>query len=190
IQHSYGPEGNPHRSVISFVYDMPFGRGKRFANSLHPALNLILGGWQTNGILTFRSGGFLSADSSVNNGAGGRQQNRADATGQAANLPTDQRTTGRWFNTAAFIDPWYTRFGTSGVGVILGPGGSNWDLSIFKNTRITEGINLQFRTEMFNAFNHVNLNNPATNVSNRSTFGTITGAAAARIIQLGLKLVF
>ncbi|MCC7157132.1 MAG: TonB-dependent receptor, partial [Bryobacterales bacterium] len=189
IQHSYGPEGNQHRSVISFVYDMPFGRGKRFANNLHPALNLFIGGWQTNGILTFRSGGFLSADSSVNNGAGGRQQNRADATGQAANLPTDQRTTGRWFNTAAFIDPWYTRFGTSGVGVILGPGASNWDLSIFKNTRITEGINLQFRTEMFNAFNHVNLNNPAVNVSNRSTFGTITGAAAARIIQLGLKLV-
>lgn len=190
IQHSYGPEGNQHRSVISFVYDMPFGRGKRIANSVHPALNFIIGGWQTNGIVTFRSGGFLSADSSVNNGAGGRQQNRADATGQPANLSTDQRTTAKWFNTAAFIDPSYTRFGTSGVGVILGPGASNWDLSIFKNTRITEGTNLQFRTEMFNALNHVNLNNPATNVSNRSTFGTITGAASARIIQLGLKLVF
>ncbi len=190
IQHSYGPEGNQHRSVISFVYDMPFGKGKKFANSMPTALNLIIGGWQTNGIVTFRSGSFLSADSSVNNGAGGRQQNRADATGLPANLPTSERTRQRWFNTAAFADPAYTRFGTSGVGPLLGPGGSNWDLSIFKNTRLKEGINLQFRCEMFNALNHVNLNNPAVNVSNRSTFGTITGAGAARIIQLGLKLVF
>lgn len=190
IKHSYGAEGNQHRSVISFVYEVPFGRGKRFANSLHPVLDQIVGGWQTNGILTFRSGSFLSAASNVNNGAGGRQQNRADATGLPANLPTDERTRQRWFNTAAFADPTYTRFGTSGVGVILGPGGSNWDLSIVKNMRIREGMNLQFRTEMFNAMNQVNLNNPATNVSNKPTFGTITGAAAARIIQLGLKLVF
>ena len=190
IKHSYGPEGNQHRSVISFVYDLPFGKGRRFANSLPGAFDRIIGGWQTNGIFTYFSGGFLSADSSVNNGAGGRQQNRADATGQPANLPAGQQTTARWFNTAAFADPTYTRFGTSGVGVIRGPGASNWDLSIFKNTRLTEGMNLQFRTEMFNALNHVNLNNPATSVSNRSTFGTITGAASARIIQLGLKLVF
>jgi hypothetical protein len=190
IKHSYGPEGNQHRSVISFVYELPFGRGKQFANSLNPVLDRIIGGWQTNGIVTFRSGGFLSADSSVNNGAGGRQQNRADATGQPANLPGDERTRQRWFNTAAFADPPYTRFGTSGVGTIQGPGASNWDLSFFKNTRITEGMRLQFRLEMFNAINHVNLNNPATSVSNRATFGTISGAAAARIMQLGMKLVF
>ncbi len=190
IKHSYGPEGNQHRSVISFVYELPFGKGKQFANSVPTVLDLIIGGWQTNGILTFRSGSFLSADSSVNNGAGGRQQNRADATGQPANLPTSERTRQRWFNTAAFADPSYTRFGTSGVGVILGPGGSNWDLSIFKNTRIKERFNVQFRTEMFNALNHVNLNNPAVSVSNKATFGTITGAASARIIQLGMKFVF
>lgn len=190
IKHSYGPESNQHRSVISFVYELPFGKGKPFANSLNGVMDRIVGGWQTNGILTFRSGSFLSADSSVNNGAGDRAQNRADATGLPANLPTEERTRQRWFNTAAFVDPPYTRFGLSGVGVIVGPGGSNWDLSIFKNTRITEGTSLQFRVEMFNALNHVNLNNPALNVSNRSTFGTITSAAPARIIQLGLKLIF
>jgi hypothetical protein len=190
LKHSYGPEGNQHRSVISFVYELPFGRGKQFANSLHPVLDRIIGGWQGNGITTFRSGSFLSADSSVNNGAGGRQQNRADATGLPANLPENERTRLRWFNTAAFADPSYTRFGTSGVGTILGPGGVNFDLSAVKNTRIKEGMNLQIRAEMFNALNHVNLNNPATNVSNRQTFGVITGAAAARIMQFGIKFVF
>jgi hypothetical protein len=150
----------------------------------------LIGGWQVNGITTLRSGQFLSADSAVNNGAGSRANNRADATGQAANLPVDQRTRARWFNTAAFVDPPFTRYGNSGVGVFDGPGSVNFDLSFFKNTRIVEGKTVQFRAEAFNAFNQVNLNNPAVSVSDRARFGAITGAASARIMQLGLKLIF
>lgn len=190
IRHSYGAEGIPQRAIFSYNYELPFGKGKHYLSSLNPVADRIIGGWQINGITTIRGGSFLSVASNVNNGAGSRAQNRADATGQAAVLPTSERTNMRWFNPAAFIDPPYTRYGTSGVGVYLGPGAVNFDLSAFKNTRIVEGMNVQFRAEAFNAFNTVNLNNPNSNSSDRARLATITGAASARIMQLGLKLIF
>ena len=80
---------------------------------------------------------------------------------------------------------------------VRGPGTVNWDLSLLKNTRITERFNLQFRAEAFNFMNHVNYTNPNTSFSagsdgfNQSSgFGTITNARDARIIQFGLKLLF
>jgi hypothetical protein len=190
IRHNYGPEGTPHRAVISYVYELPFGPGKHLLNSSGPVWGRIIGGWQLNGITTLRSGGFFGIGSNVGNGVGSRAGNKADATGQPANLPVDQRTPGRWFNTGAFVDPPFTRYGNSGEGVVLGPGAVNFDLSAFKNTRITEGKVLQFRMEAFNAFNNVNLNNPNSNSSDRLRLGTITGAASARIVQLGMKLLF
>jgi hypothetical protein len=190
LRHNYGAEGIPQRAIISYVYELPFGKGKPFLGSLNPVADRLIGGWQINGITTFRGGAFLQVASNVNNGAGSRAQNRADATGVPAVLPTDQRSTARWFNPAAFVDPPYTRYGTSGVGVYLGPGAVNFDLSAFKNTRIVEGKTLQFRAEAFNAFNKVNLNNPNSNSSDRVRLATITGAASARIMQLGLKFIF
>jgi hypothetical protein len=190
LRHSYGAEGYPHRAIISYVYELPFGQGKRYLSGINGLANAFIGGWQINGITTLRGGQFLSVASNVNNGAGSRSQNRADATGVAAVIPSDQRTAMRWFDPAAFIDPPYTRYGTSGVGVYLGPGSQNTDLSAFKNTRITERFVLQFRAEAFNALNHVNLNNPNSNSSDRPRLGTITGAASARIMQLGMKLIF
>ena len=71
----------------------------------------------------------------------------------------------------------------------MGPGAANFDISLFKNTQVSESTRIQIRCEMFNAFNSVNLSNPNTNVSTRQ-FGTISGAADARIIQLGLKVIF
>ena len=190
IRHSYGAEGIPHRAIVSYVYELPFGRDKKFLTGMNPVVDRIIGGWQINGITTIRGGSFLSVASNVNNGAGSRAQNRADATGLPAVIPTDQRSTLKWFNPAAFVDPPYTRYGTSGVGVFMGPGAVNFDLSAFKNTRIVEGKTIQFRVEAFNAFNKVNLNNPNANSSDRVRLATITGAASARIMQLGLKFIF
>ena len=190
IRLNYGPESQPHRAVISYVYELPFGPGKQFLSSTNRVLGGIIGGWQVNGITTMRAGSFLGASSNVNNGAGSRAGNKPDATGLPANLPGDQRTTARWFNTSAFVEPPFTRYGNSGEGVIIGPGAVNFDISLFKNTRITERTNLQFRAEAFNAFNHVNLSDPNRNISDPRTFGTISNAASARIVQLGLKLLF
>jgi hypothetical protein len=93
-----------------------------------------------------------------------------------------------------------TDFGNSGTGVLLGPGQFNWDISILKNTRITEKQSVQFRAEFFDAFNHPQFNNPNNNggflsntVPDRSsgTFGNIiTTSVNPRVIQLGLKYVF
>jgi hypothetical protein len=76
------------------------------------------------------------------------------------------------------------------VGCHLGPGFVNFDLSFFKNFNFTETKRLQFRWEMFNGFNHVNLGNPNTNVSDKVHFGVISSASAARVMQAGLKLYF
>jgi hypothetical protein len=190
IRHNYGPEGSPHRSVTSYIYELPFGPGKRFLAGSGAVLGRVVGGWQVNGITTFHRGNFLNTSTNVNNGVGSRAGNKADATGQPAQIARDQRTRVRWFNTAAFADPPFTRYGTSGEGVVVGPGAINFDLSVFKNTRIVENKMLQFRWEMFNSFNNVNLGNPNMNVSDRVRFGTINSAAAARIMQFGMKFLF
>ncbi len=119
-----------------------------------------------NGITTVRSGAYLSVGSCLNNGVGSHAGNKADSTGEAANLPRDKRTLTRWFNTNAFVDQLYTRYGTSGEGVVVGPGAIN--ISLFKyrclKTRGLLRIN-RSNSEAFNAFNHVNLGNPGTKVS-------------------------
>jgi hypothetical protein len=190
IRHNYGPESQPPRAVISYVSELPLGPGKPFLNGASPLFGRIIGGWQINGITSLRSGSFLGVTSNVNNGAGSRAGNKADATGVPANLAADERTRAKWFNTAAFVDPPFTRYGNSGEGVVIGPGAVSFDISLFKNTLITEGKTLQFRAEAFNAFNQVNLNNPNLNVSDRARFGTVTNAASERIMQLGMKLLF
>src|SRR5207244_11020637 len=117
----------------------------------------IAGGLQVNGSTTVSSGARLSTSSDVNSGVDSRAGNEADATGLAANLSRGQRTPARWFNTAAFADPPYTRYGNAGEGVVIGPGTVNFDIALFKNFRTTESSKLQFRAESFNDFNHENL---------------------------------
>ena len=189
IRMNYGPINDyAHRAVISYVYDLPLGPGKPIFGDVKGVPGLLVGGWQVNGITTLRSGAALSLSSPVSNNRGNRAQNRPDRI-KDGNLPPDQRRVERWFDTTAFKDPLFGAYGTSGEGVIRGPGSVNWDLSLFKNTRVTERTTLQFRWEMFNAFNNVNLNDPSVNTGD-SRFGRVTGAATAREMQFGLKLLF
>jgi hypothetical protein len=100
-----------------------------------------------------------------------------------------------YFNSTSFVLPPAIGngfdYGNSGVGVILGPGQFNWDLSPVKRTRITEKQEVQFRTEFFNAFNHPQFNNPATAFSTPATFGVITSSRVnPRLIQFALKYAF
>jgi len=189
LRMNYGP-GNDytHNAVISYLYELPFGSGKAFLGGAHGVTNLLIGGWQFNGITTFRSGAALSLTSPVSNNRGNRASNRPDRIGNG-NLSAGQRTVEHWFDTAAFRDPLPGAYGNSGEGILRGPGLTNWDVSIFKNVPLRERSILQFRSEMFNAFNYVNLNNPSTNTGD-ARFGRISGAAAARQIQIGIKLVF
>jgi hypothetical protein len=84
-----------------------------------------------------------------------------------------------------------TGFGDSGVGIIMGPGQHNWDMSIIKHTKITETLNTEFRAEFYNIWNHPQFNNPANGVASTTTFGLISSSSVPpRVVQFALKLLF
>lgn len=178
-------------SVANWVYELPFGRGRRMASNMNPAADAVLGGWEVSGIFSARTGltyTVSSAECGPNCQMGSAERGqRADVVaGQAIAL--DNPTNFRWFNTAAFR-PAATPYGTAGRGMVYGPGLRNWDFTVAKSFSIRERFRLQFRTEFFNAFNNVNYDAPAMNAS-AGTFGVITSALPGRSIQLGLKLYY
>src|SRR5262249_2620006 len=187
-----------HRFVASYIYELPFGRGRRFGNDWHRAADLLLGGWQLTGIHVLASGLGLTATlggASVLN-LGGERLARPNLVGNPV-LPESERTLGRWFNTNAFaafnvppLSPSAQRaFGTAGVGIMRGPGLINFDFTLAKNFHLSERRYVQFRTELFNAFNRANFGPP--NIARDSGgFGQILSAGDARIIQFGLKFYF
>ena len=119
---------------------------------------------------------------------GGERRVRPNLVGNPE-LPESERTLARWFNTDAFVSPAPQAFGNAGVGIMRGPGLANFDFSIAKTFSIDDRRDIQFRTEIFNAFNHANFGPP--NLARESSgFGQILTAANARIIQLGVKFLF
>jgi hypothetical protein len=190
-ERSVDPTDVAQRLVISGVYEIPVGRGK-LLNVDNRFLNAIVGGWQTQGILTIQSGLPL-----VITGANNHLANRPNSTGQSAKL--SDPTQYEWFNTAAFVNPPDYTYGNAPRTLpdVRGPGTVNLDLSLIKNFNLWERLSLQFRAESFNLANHVNLGMPNTsfvagpNGQNTSaTFGTITSAGSARVNQFGVKVIF
>ena len=150
------------------------------------AADLLIGGWQVNGIATFQRGfpmSITAADVGGLNDTFGT--NRANLVGTAKlNKTIDQ-----WFDTSVFKQPAAGFLGTSGRGILRAPGIHNWDTGLFKNFAITEKLSFQFRFESFNAFNHTQWGVPVRNVAD-SRVGQILSTRAARINQLGAKLVW
>jgi hypothetical protein len=173
-----------HRLTIAWNYALPFGKGRKWLSG-GPA-EYALCGWQVNGISTFQTGlPFTPTANSatVNTGTG----SRPNRTGVGK---LDDPTVDRWFDTSAFATPAQFTYGNSGRNILYGPGRANFDFSLFKQFRVREGLNLQFRTEFFNLFNtpQFDLPNAAIGASNA---GTITGIVGTpRQIQFGLKLAF
>jgi Carboxypeptidase regulatory-like domain/TonB dependent receptor len=181
-----------HRFVASYIWELPFGHGKRFGNTWNQTTDLLLGGWQLSGIHVLQSGLALTATlggSSMLN-IGGERRSRPNLVGDPE-LPESQRTIDRWFNTDAFraFDPSPQAFGNAGVGIMRGPGYTNFDFTLAKDFRVTADRRFQFRLEVFNAFDRVNLGPP--NIARESSgFGQILTAGNARIVQFGLKFYF
>ncbi len=174
-----------HILTASGIYELPFGRGRKYMSSLHPVANGVLGGWEVDGIYSFVSGAPLSftvQGAPLGNGYGTR-----------ANLVGDPKVSNpsvtQWFNPAAFAAPPALTFGNSGGGILDGPGSHSFDVGLFKNFYVRETKYVQFRWEMFNSTNHVNLGNPTTVIGLVNT-GLITTAGGARQMQLGLKFIF
>jgi hypothetical protein len=181
-----------HRVVVSYVYELPWGQGRRWGQSWNGVTDFLCGGWQISGIHTLQGGLPLTAilgGSSVLN-IGGERIVRPNLVADP-NLPPAQRTVERWFNTEAFVplSPAPQAFGTAGTGVMRGPGLANFDFSLAKKINLSESHFFQFRTEIFNAFNHPAFGPPDIRLDS-TTFGRIVSAAHARIIQFGLKLYY
>lgn len=182
----------PHNLAVNYQWELPFGKGKRFLNSSR-AIDLIAGGWVLNGVTSLQSGSPIAIGSRNNttNSFGGGQRPNATGMSSVTGGGAKDRING-WINPAAFVDAPQFTFGNVSrfLPDNLGPGLQNWDISILKDFRFHERIRLQFRTEMFNAFNNVNFNNPANTTFGQPGFGLITGAERARILQFGLKLYY
>ena len=188
---SIDPTDVSQRFVVSGLYELPFGKDKRWAVS-RGLLNGVLSGWQVNVISTMQTG--LPV---VVRGANNFLADRPNSTGVSAK--PEERTAARWFDTQQFVNPPAYTFGNVGrvLPDVRSPGTVNFDLSLIKDTYIREQFRLQFRAEAFNAFNAVNLHSPnatfqpgadGKNIS--GNFGVITSARDARIVQFGLKLIF
>lgn len=179
-----------HRLVLSYLWELPFGKGKPLAGSLPKAVDLLVAGWQVNGITTFQSGTPLSVGLYSTNTCCGAGQ-RPNSTGISAKLPESERTLNRWLNEGAFSQPAPYAFGnTSWMSPELrGTPTNSWTVSLFKNTPIHERIQTQLRAEFFNFFNHPQWNSPGTSWGS-PTYGRIFAKSGNRSAQLGLKVIF
>jgi len=180
----------PHRFVYNFNYELPFGRGKRFGTSMHWLADALVGGWQTNGILTIASGQPLIFSQTTNNSYSFGGYQRPDATGVDARI--SDRSIDRWFDTRQFtVAKDYTFGNLARTHPNLRKDFTrSVDFSMFKNIRFSERFNLQVRGEAFNLSNTPIFSAPNTNVES-GAFGTITGQDnPARQVQIGLKLLF
>ncbi len=189
----------PHRFVVSYIYEIPFGHGRHFGAAAPSAVNWALGGWQMNGITTLQSGTPLSisasnvADLSQPNASATNLPEWANCSGQSPVLsgPVESRLN-QYFNTAAFSQPAAFTLGNCSTYIanLHGPRNSNTDFAVFKEFYPREHIRVQFRAEFFNAANHVIFSGPNTSVTS-SSFGIISAQAnSPRQTQLGLKILF
>ena len=182
------PNHHKYRFVSSFVYDLPFGRGRRFGNGTSGAVNQIIGDWQINGIYQWQSGFPITVLRSGDPlGVGTDGAVRPDRVCEP-NLPRGEQTIERFFATECFVAT-SDRFGNAGRSTVIGPATSVLDLAVFKNVTISSAMRLQVRAELFNALNKTNWNAPGRTLGG-SGFGEVTSAADPRIIQLGAKLIF
>jgi hypothetical protein len=176
------------RYSLSFVYDIPFGRGRKLGTGISHTADLIAGGWQVTGIATFRTGQPFTSTAPTDVANVADTATWPNAIGNPNSV--GNRSIYHFFNTAAFIAPPIYTFGNEGRNVIVGPGVNNWDLALFKAFRFDEKRQLQFRTEFFNAFNHSQFAPPGA-VFGTAQFGQISAISHdPRDVQMSLKFLW
>jgi hypothetical protein len=183
-----------HRFVYSTTAELPFGRGKKFGGSMNKAADLVVGGWQANGILTFSTGpafNLTTREQSCSCGGTVRPDLVAGKDPNAA--PSGGRTPDQWFDITAVTRPTAGTYGNLGNYSNYGPGTANLDFSLFKDFSITERYRIQFRAEFFNLTNTPQFR--TDNIGNQqgaSNFGRIneTLPGTERHIQFALRFQF
>lgn len=196
-EYSYSAFHTPQRFVISPLYELPFGRGKRWLNR-GGWVNQLAGGWQVGSLITWQSGRTLNTNAGSDiPGTGGFGEPRLNATLTDPNLASDRRSTNAWYNVAGFALPAPGNFGSMSRNRLIGPSIITWDFSAFKSFAIREGQQLMFRFESFNFANHPNWGDPNLNWGSTnparpgSQFLTINSTnTSMRQLQLALKYLF
>jgi hypothetical protein len=184
----------PHRLTVAYVWDLPFGKGKRFlANAKGPA-QWVFGGWETTGLVTLQSGTPFSVNSGLDiaNTYSGPQRANRISSGQLDNPTID-----KWFDTEAFVMPADYTWGNAGRNILRTDGTKIWDAGLMKNFEIREGIRLQFRFEFFNLPNHANFGGPDNYLNDSPSYGgngnfgkVFYTSQGPRVGQVALKIYF
>jgi len=176
-----------HIFSYSGVWELPFGRNRRFGANWSRSLDAVLGQWQLSGILNLRSGLPLTITALDRSGTGSRGP-RADRIADGKG-PREVGPGKTWLDKQAFRQPVAGTLGSSGNGVVRGPGFKAGDVSVQKSFRVSESKRLEFRAELFNLTNTPQFNRPNLAVQS-ATFGEVTDAQGEREIQFGLKFYF
>jgi hypothetical protein len=185
-------------NVTSLVYQLPFGKGRKYGSTMNPVFDALLGGWETNSINTANTGtpiNLFYGPSTANDVTGLSNDYRGEAflrpnvSGSAASQSTSQMLNTYFAGYTFTTPPASAPFGDLGRNAFRAPGLEQWDLAVDKRFRITERVGLQFRSEFFNVLNHTNFGVPDTKTTD-AAFGTIRTTYAPRQIQFGLKLLF
>jgi hypothetical protein len=200
----YGPAATNirHAAAINGTWELPFRDGL-LAN---PLAKEALGGWAVSGIATLQSGFPLSPQLGYNPTGNGDTRNPVRPNlAPGFHGPLYAKTVAQWFNPAAFTAPYPGTFGNVGRDTLTGPGLSELDLALVKNTAIHERIHAQFRAEFFNVLNHSNFTTPnpvvfssgptpkapTAEVAPSPTAGVVSATATtSRQIQFGVKILF
>ena len=188
-----------HRFLTTFLYELPFGKGRTFLSGRSGLVSQLVGGWQVSGVLLFQSGPFMTVLANGDPSGTGFDElvgaGRADTV--AGVSPYAGQSIGQWINPAAFAQPINNigRFGDSSVGSVVGPGTDAVSLSLTKSFSFTESTRLQLGAEAANLFNHPNYATPSNLTLNSSGFASITSLQSAegagpRSIQLTARFTF
>jgi hypothetical protein len=175
--------------VPSFVYEMPFGRGRKFGANWNKGVDALLGGWQVGGIYTAHTGFPLTIKLSSDPSGTGARSFRPDVVG----TPNDPHQVGpgaTWLDKSAYATPALHTFGNAGVGVVRGPGQSRIDLSLAKQFHFTERKYFELRGEAFNLTNSPIFLSPASQSIASTLFGQIRSSQGERNMQVVAKFYF
>ncbi len=194
------PYDRRNRFLATFLYNLPFGKGRTFLSGAGGVMDRIVGGWVFSGVVLLQTGPFLDVSTLndpsgtgylVNNTTGGR----ADTVKGVS--PYQGQSLSQWINPNAFVDPANNigRWGDSQSGAVQGPSTKALSLSLLKNIPFTERVRLEFGAQISNVLNHPNYAPPSNLILGVSAFGQITALQSAegagpRAIQLTARITF